>query len=65
MLRMVLEDDGHKVQEAGNGKEALEIYGGCPADHTLAKRFSKSGHFRGNRNSAGVVSYYASCYTVQ
>ena len=32
MLRIVLDRAGHEVQEAGNGKEALEIYNRRPTD---------------------------------
>ena len=32
LLRLVLERGGHQVQEAGNGKEALEIYLRHPTD---------------------------------
>lgn len=32
MLRIVLDRAGHEVQEAGNGKEALEIYSRRPTD---------------------------------
>ncbi len=35
LLRLVLERGGHQVQEAGNGKEALEIYLRHPADLVL------------------------------
>ena len=32
MLKIVLDRAGHEVQEAGNGKEALELYTKSPAD---------------------------------
>ena len=32
MLRFVLESAGHEVEEAGNGKEAIESYRSRPAD---------------------------------
>jgi CheY-like chemotaxis protein len=32
MLRIVLKSAGHAVEEAGNGREALELYSKSPAD---------------------------------
>lgn len=32
MLKIVLDRAGHEVQEAGNGKEALELYSTSPSD---------------------------------
>jgi CheY-like chemotaxis protein len=35
MLKAVLEDEGYQIQEASNGKEALQSYASSPADLIL------------------------------